>query len=161
MKFLYFTLILFFALLIVNHNNEDKIIESVTTSNSTNETSANSSSNMVSNGSANLGYQNYDDENNAYILAQKNTANIQYINERLNDIKSMEDEITKLSNNVKINNVSIKQISNIISHQINKLSGNSLNLTPSSTSTSTSTSTSSNSSVSNKLPPTPMPKLSN
>jgi hypothetical protein len=176
MKFLYFTLILFFALLIVkSYDSEDRIIEGITsTSSGTSTSSPTTSSGTTSsgspttssgttsgttNGSANLGYQNYDDQNNANILAQKNTANIQYLNERLNDIKSLENEITNLTNSVKVNTTSIKQISQIIQQQIHKMTG----ISPSS-SPSTIPSLAQAGAIKTTpppLPPTPMPKQAN
>lgn len=164
MKFLYFTLILFFALLIVkSYDSEDRIIEGITssgtTSSGTSTSSPTTSSGNTTNGSANLGYQNYDDQNNANILAQKNTANIQYLNERLNDIKSLENEITNLTNSVKVNTTSIKQISQIIQQQIHKMTG----ISPSS-SPSTIPSLAQAGAIKTTpppLPPTPMPQQAN
>jgi hypothetical protein len=173
MKFLYFTLILFFALLIVkSYDSEEKIIEGITSSGTSTSSPTTSSGTSTSspttsgttspgttNGSANLGYQNYDDQNNANILAQKNTANIQYLNERLNDIKSLENEITNLTNSVKVNTTSIKQISQIIQQQIHKMTG----ISPSS-SPSTIPSLAQAGAIKTTpppLPPTPMPKQAN
>ena len=169
MKFLYFTLILFFALLIVkSYDSEEKIIEGITSTSSPTTSSGTSTSSPTTsgttspgttNGSANLGYQNYDDQNNANILAQKNTANIQYLNERLNDIKSLENEITNLTNSVKVNTTSIKQISQIIQQQIHKMTG----ISPSS-SPSTIPSLAQAGAIKTTpppLPPTPMPKQAN
>jgi hypothetical protein len=172
MKFLYFTLILFFALLIVkSYDSEEKIIEGITstsspttstsspTTSSGTPTTSGTTSPGTTNGSANLGYQNYDDQNNANILAQKNTANIQYLNERLNDIKSLENEITNLTNSVKVNTTSIKQISQIIQQQIHKMTG----ISPSS-SPSTIPSLAQAGAIKTTpppLPPTPMPKQAN
>ena len=169
MKFLYFTLILFFALLIVkSYDSEEKIIEGITssgistsspTTTSGTRSSSQTTSSGTTNGSANLGYQNYNDQNNANILAQKNTANIQYLNERLNDIKSLENEITNLTNSVKVNTTSIKQISQIIQQQIHKMTG----ISPSS-SPSTIPSLAQAGAIKTTpppLPPTPMPKQAN
>lgn len=101
-----------------NNNDEDQDEETVETV----KPAANDSL-PSGNGSANLGYQNYDNDNNAYILAQKNAANIQYLVERLNNINSLEGELQTLTNNVNINTKSIKQVANVMSQKVGQITG--------------------------------------
>lgn len=131
---LLFALFLMLVLLYIIHDNAT-IIEGVTNNNEVEdedededediETVKSAVNDTVSsgNGSANLGYQNYDNDNNAYILAQKNAANIQYLVERLNNIKSLEGEIQTLTNNVNLNTKSIKQVANVMSQQVGQITG--------------------------------------
>ena len=150
MLFLYLAIILFLALLIIkSYDNDFKIIETIETQTP-----------------GSLSYQNYNDENNAYILAQKNAANIQYLQERLKDTESLENEIKTLANSVKLNTTSIKQVAKIMSQEIGKATG----VTPGAAtkfaasqqptySTSNSTSTSTSTSTLIKPPPgPPLPK---
>jgi hypothetical protein len=102
----------------VTNNNNDEDEETVETV----KPAANDSV-PSGNGSANLGYQNYDNDNNAYILAQKNAANIQYLVERLNNINSLEGELQTLTNNVNINTKSIKQVANVMSQKVGQITG--------------------------------------
>ena len=101
-----------FMLLIINHTS--KTIEGLTNEESTenNSGSANSAS-----------YQNYDANNNANTLAQKNAANIQYLEERLQKINTMETTIQSLTNNVKLNTNNVNQLSKLLVQQAHKLTG--------------------------------------
>jgi hypothetical protein len=116
-----------FILLIINHTN--KTIEGLTNEepSSTPDPSGSSSSGSVSSGSVSASYENYDANNNANILAQKNAANIQYLEERLQKINTLETSIQSLTNNVKLNTNNVNQLSKLIAQQAQKLTGVSTN----------------------------------
>lgn len=109
MTALFLSMLLLFLLLFVRHLDriDMPLIE------------GNDTSSPTTNGS----FQNYDNDNNAYILAQKNAANIQFLNKRLEDIKKIEDEYQGLTNSVKINTTSIQQISKAIATQASQMTG--------------------------------------
>lgn len=65
-------------------------------------------------------YEDYDDNNNPLILAQKNAGNIDYLKQRVEENSEIKDEIKALTKSVELNKYSIKQlgktVANIMSH---------------------------------------------
>lgn len=113
MLFLFLLITLFFMLLMLkSYDNNIMLYEGMT-----------NESDTSGNGSANIGYQNYDSNNNAYILAQKNAANIQYLKERVEKNSDCEKEIENLTNSVNLNSSSIKQVSKIMTQEMSKMTG--------------------------------------
>lgn len=110
MLFLFLIVILFFIVIIGLHSN--KIIEGL-------ENSSDSSDSSESTTSGN--YQSYN--NNPAILAQTNAANIQYLKQRLDDLKKVEDDIQTLNKNVNVNTTSLKQLSQISASKAQQLTG--------------------------------------
>lgn len=105
-----FTFLLFFLLLFVMDKNKTEIIEGVTNENesSTPDTSTT--------------YQSYSG-NNPMILAQKNAANIQYLEGRMSALQTLEKNFTALQTDVDSNKNAIKQMAQIATQHISQVTG--------------------------------------
>lgn len=102
MLFLFLLITLFFMLLMLkSYDNNIMLYEGMTNQ-------------------ANNQYEDYDDNNNPLILAQKNAGNIDYLKQRVEENSELKDELEALTKSVQLNKYSIKQlgktIANIMSH---------------------------------------------
>lgn len=107
---LFFTLLLFFLLLFVRSNN-DKFREGVTNNASSGTTSSDKAS-----------YQSYSGTD-PMILAQKNAANIQYMQEKLKDLQGLESNFNSLTSSVNTNTNNIKKMAQYAAKQITSQTG--------------------------------------
>ena len=93
-----FTFLLFFLLLFAMDNYEKKdIIEGATNQNSS--------------------------DNNPMLLAQKNAGTIQYLQERMNELQTLEKNFSTLQTDVKNNKNAIKQMGQIAAQHITQTAG--------------------------------------
>ena len=106
MNALFFSLLLFFLLLFVNKN--DPLYEGIT-SNSSQEKNT-----QV--------YQPYNG-NNPMILAQKNAANIEYLQEKMKQLQDLEKNFSKLDTSVGENTDNIKKMAQYAAHHITQTTG--------------------------------------
>jgi hypothetical protein len=70
--------------------------------------------------------ENFTDEeykNNAFILAQKNAANIQFLKEQIDGINTLKTEVLDLSNSVAFNTTNINKLTTATAHEANNLIG--------------------------------------
>lgn len=106
---LLFTLLLFFLLLFVMDKDKMSLIEGVSNPDSSEVTSSTT-------------YQNYSGSN-PMILAEKNAANIQYLQGRLKNLQNLEKEFTSLQTGVTNNKNAIQQIAQLASQHISQTTG--------------------------------------
>lgn len=99
---IFFTFLLFFLLLFVMDKKKHRFLE----------------------GAANQkdSYQSYSG-NDPMILAQKNAANIEYLQERLKELQSLEKNFTSLQTDVKDNKSAINQMSQIAAQHLTQVTG--------------------------------------
>ena len=112
---LFFSLLLFFLLLFVM-NKEESIHENL--ENKTTSSSASSPSTSTTPTT----YQSYSGSN-PMILAQKNAANIQYLQEKLKDLQGLETNFNSLDSKVDKNTDYIKKMAQYAAHQITQSTG--------------------------------------
>lgn len=103
---LFFTLLLFFLLLFVRSNN-DALREGVTNNTGSNSTPT---------------YQSYSGTD-PMILAQKNAANIQYLQEKLKDLQGLESNFNSLNSKISSNTDNIKKMAQYAAQQITNQTG--------------------------------------
>ena len=141
---LFFSILLLFLLLFIKYlEPSDENIEGLTNNDATTSSSNNSTPS----------YQSYSG-NNPMILAQKNAANIQYLQERLKELQTLETNFSSLEKKVTNNNSAITQLSKLASQHISQSTGVSTsNVTPSAINNITSI----GSSAGNKLSPSTAP----
>ena len=99
---IFFTFLLFFLLLFVMDKKKHRFLEGAANQNDT--------------------YQSYSG-NDPMILAQKNAANIEYLQERLKELQSLEKNFTSLQTDVKDNKSAINQMSQIAAQHLTQVTG--------------------------------------
>ena len=103
----FFTFLLFFLLLFVMDSKKYRFLEGATNQNDTTQSDS---------------YQSYSG-NDPMILAQKNAANIQYLQGRLKDLQSLEKNFTSLQTDVKNNKSAINQMSQLAAQHLSQVTG--------------------------------------
>lgn len=99
---IFFTFLLFFLLLFVMDKKKHRFLEGATNKSDT--------------------YQSYSGSD-PMILAQKNAANIQYLQGRLKDLQSLEKDFTSLQTDVKDNKSAINQMSQLAAQHLTQVTG--------------------------------------
>ena len=104
---IFFTFLLFFLLLFVMDKKKYRFLEGATNQNETTQSDT---------------YQSYSG-NDPMILAQKNAANIEYLQGRLKELQSLEKNFTSLQTDVKDNKSAINQMSQLAAQHLSQVTG--------------------------------------
>ena len=104
---IFFTFLLFFLLLFVMDKKKYRFLEGATNQNETKQSDT---------------YQSYSG-NDPMILAQKNAANIEYLQGRLKELQSLEKNFTSLQTDVKDNKSAINQMSQLAAQHLTQVTG--------------------------------------
>ena len=117
---LIFAFILFFLLMFVMDKGEQVLVEGVTNQNDS--TTNENKSTLDPDDAAGLKYSSYTN-NDPMILAQKNAANIEYLQERLKELQTLEKNFTALQTEADSNKSAIKKMATAITHHFSRATG--------------------------------------